>query len=704
MRIVIDINHPAHVHFFKNFIWEAEKKGHEVMITASDKDIAFQLLDYYNFEYVKLGNYGKKILEKAVNVPIIDYRMYNAVKDFKPEILMGIASARVAHVSKLIKGSRSYIFDDTDFATFQIMLYKHLSDRICVPDCFLASRSSKHVDYKGYHELAYLHPNWFKKDLSVLKEYGLEPEEKFFILRFVAWEATHDVGGKGFSMEGKIKIVNELSKYGKVIISSEKNVPEEIKKYILKIHPARIHHLMAEASLYMGEGATMASEATVLGTPSIYINNLNDGYIGTIMDQAKYGLMYIPDETEALEKAIDIAKNTEKYKEEYSKKREQLLSDKIDVSRWMLDLILNPSREMISDPVKKDETGNLYQRYFSEIFSLKVSQTWYKFLNFHNVMKNFKVIFGVFLLTICLVLVTIYLKNHIEDFKIIKNVSIKDFSVLCLLSFLFYMSGIIEIEMVSKFCKIKVKIIDNINLIMVTLLGNYFFPYSGVGFRAGFLKNVYNLKYMDFITTFAATYILKLIVYISFGIIAFGIFIANNSGINNGSVNFNHLAVLVTIILLCFVPFIPLKLKYRGKNKIILTFLDIYYAWNKVTKDRKLLLGLFLQNILEFFILSTIFMFAYQSFGIKTEYVNCLLPASFSVLSFIFKITPGAFGIYEGLIMFSSSIIGVSMFEGLLVATLIRISGLVWILPCGFMSLIFLSKKLRLNNKNIDKQ
>jgi len=29
MRIVVDINHPAQVHYFKNFIWEMGKKEKE---------------------------------------------------------------------------------------------------------------------------------------------------------------------------------------------------------------------------------------------------------------------------------------------------------------------------------------------------------------------------------------------------------------------------------------------------------------------------------------------------------------------------------------------------------------------------------------------------------------------------------------------------------------------------------------------------
>jgi predicted glycosyltransferase len=36
MKVLIDMGHPAHVHFFKNTIWELEKRGHEVKVTARD--------------------------------------------------------------------------------------------------------------------------------------------------------------------------------------------------------------------------------------------------------------------------------------------------------------------------------------------------------------------------------------------------------------------------------------------------------------------------------------------------------------------------------------------------------------------------------------------------------------------------------------------------------------------------------------------
>ena len=51
MKIFIDINHPAHVHYFKNFIKIVTNKGHKVMITARDRDVAIDLLTKYKITF-----------------------------------------------------------------------------------------------------------------------------------------------------------------------------------------------------------------------------------------------------------------------------------------------------------------------------------------------------------------------------------------------------------------------------------------------------------------------------------------------------------------------------------------------------------------------------------------------------------------------------------------------------------------------------
>ena len=51
MNILVDIGHPAHVHFFKNFIWEMQKRNHKLFINTVNKDVTLDLLEKYNFKY-----------------------------------------------------------------------------------------------------------------------------------------------------------------------------------------------------------------------------------------------------------------------------------------------------------------------------------------------------------------------------------------------------------------------------------------------------------------------------------------------------------------------------------------------------------------------------------------------------------------------------------------------------------------------------
>ena len=112
-----------------------------------------------------------------------------------------------------------------------------------------------------------------------MAEIGLSENDKFFILRFVSWDATHDIGHKGISLENKRKLIDILKIHGKVIITSEKTLDEEFEKYRMSVSPTKMHDLLFYASLYIGEGGTMASECVVIGTPAIYINSLNMGYL-----------------------------------------------------------------------------------------------------------------------------------------------------------------------------------------------------------------------------------------------------------------------------------------------------------------------------------------------------------------------------------------------------------------------------------------
>ena len=339
MRVLVDISHPAHVHLFKNAIWKLKEDGHEVQITARNKEITTHLIGAYGFDYVNLGTHKKTMIGKAFGILQRDYALYKVVKKFKPDVLVGgVGNLYVAQVSRLVR-KPSIIFDDTEHAYFEHWLCDSFATVICTPSCFKKDLGPKQIIYNGYHELAYLHPNYFAPDQSVLGKLGLKEGERFIIMRFVAWDAGHDVGHKGISMEMRWQFVTELEKYGRVLITSESELPLEFESYGIKLAPEKMHDLLYYAALYVGEGGTMASEAAMLGTPSVYISSLV-GTMGNFEElETIYGLVYsFSDSSAALEKALHFL-DDENSKILWQKKREKLLRDKIDVTKWMKELI-----------------------------------------------------------------------------------------------------------------------------------------------------------------------------------------------------------------------------------------------------------------------------------------------------------------------------------------------------------------------------
>ena len=94
-----------------------------------------------------------------------------------------------------------------------------------------------------------------------------------------------------------------------------------------------MHDVLAFAALFFGEGATMASECAMLGVPSIYVNSLEVGYCTE--EEEKYNLVYNFRNSEGvLEKAIELL-NTPNLKQEFQKRCQKMLADKIDVTAFM---------------------------------------------------------------------------------------------------------------------------------------------------------------------------------------------------------------------------------------------------------------------------------------------------------------------------------------------------------------------------------
>jgi predicted glycosyltransferase len=338
MKILVDMGHPTDVNLFKNVIWELERRGHIVKITARDKENTAAILDAYRFKYEPVKHY-KGLMNKAIGVLKNDIWLYRISKQFKPDIFVSAGSPYAAQVSKII-GRPHIAFPDTERANLAIRLMLPFTDMVCTPSFFKRNLGSKQVIFDSFFELAYLHPNYFKPDPAILDEIGIKSDEKFILMRFSSLDSHHDIGVRGFDfksdkeMYGFIKKVETL---GRICLTSEIKLNSELEKYRVVVPIKEFHSFVSFATLYIGEGAKTASEAAILGIPSIYVSTSRRGYLDEL--QHRYGLAYTySNREEAIQMAVKILEY-ENVKTEWQRKRKKLLDENIDVVKFMVESI-----------------------------------------------------------------------------------------------------------------------------------------------------------------------------------------------------------------------------------------------------------------------------------------------------------------------------------------------------------------------------
>lgn len=336
MRVLIDIGHPGHVHLFEQFAHQMIQKGHHVHFTVRDKEFEIKLLTHEGFSFTNFGKHYKTKPGKIWGLFKFTWLVILTSLRFKPDIYLSHGSVYNAIASFFLRKPNIAMEDTGNWE--QVRLYLPFTESVITSTSFHIRYGKKQIFYNGFHELAYLHPNYFKPDKSILSELGVRENEKYFLLRFVSWNATHDTGQGGLTLDQKRQLVNQLKNYGKVIISAEGKLNPEFEQYRFTLSPEKMHNVLAHAHLFIGEGATMASECAVLGTPAVYVNSME---AGTIDEQEKLGLVaHFRNGNGVIEKAIELINDTELRKKS-TIAREKLLNQNIDVTAFIIWFVEN---------------------------------------------------------------------------------------------------------------------------------------------------------------------------------------------------------------------------------------------------------------------------------------------------------------------------------------------------------------------------
>ena len=155
MNVLIDINHPAHVHLFRNVYAMLVEHGNKVLVVVKEIPSAMKLLDLYGIPYLNIGKKDDNIMKKGLDQVVYDKRLLKIVHEHHIDLGLG-SSINIPHVSKLSKMKSVILDDDDDEVEPLFTQFGHpFADTILSP-AGTPRKSKKTVFVNAYHELAYL--------------------------------------------------------------------------------------------------------------------------------------------------------------------------------------------------------------------------------------------------------------------------------------------------------------------------------------------------------------------------------------------------------------------------------------------------------------------------------------------------------------------------------------------------------------------
>lgn len=343
LRVLVDVTHPAHVHLFRHAISDLRADGHTVRVTSREKDVTTDILDAYDIPHTVLshqatgrGGLVREWVPRAL-------RSLRVARSFRPDVVLSRLNPVAAHVSNAL-GVPNVVFHDTEVSGALDRVTIPFAHTVCTPLEYAKDLGDAHVRYAGFHELAYLHPARFTPRRDRLREHGVRPDEPYAVVRLVDMNAHHDRGHDGFTTETVQALCEDLGAHGSVFVTSEAGLPDDLAAYALPVPPDAIHDLLAFADVYVGDSGTMATEAGVLGTPSVRFDPL-DAPMGNFDALTGYGLVESTTDPEtAVETALALAADSDAT-DRWRQRRQRLLAEKIDVTAFITNVVENVGRD-----------------------------------------------------------------------------------------------------------------------------------------------------------------------------------------------------------------------------------------------------------------------------------------------------------------------------------------------------------------------
>jgi len=335
MKVLFDIVHPADVLFFCRPIQRLKENGAEIVVASRHKDITVEILDAFGIPHQPISRAGAGMAGLLRELVGRDARLFRLARRERPDVMAGFGGVAISHVGAML-GIPSLAFYDSEHASLQIRLTLPFISEWHVPRCWTGREApGRTYRFDGTKELSYLHPDRFSPDPEIARRAGWVPGRDNFLVRTVAWTAAHDRGRRGLAADELERLVASLAGLGAVHLVAEGPVPASLEVHRYRGRPQDIHHLAGQCRLYVGESATMAAEAAVLGVPAIFTAEFELGYIAEL--SARKLIRIEPNGIDAVLGAV--AAMLAEPAASWRARRDRALDGKTDIAEYVVERI-----------------------------------------------------------------------------------------------------------------------------------------------------------------------------------------------------------------------------------------------------------------------------------------------------------------------------------------------------------------------------
>jgi predicted glycosyltransferase len=253
-----------------------KRRGHTVIVAATDRQLLVEILkesgvNFILFKHTKSGSRFKKLCSYLGRLK----QFRSVVLQNNIDVYISKASIDTFIVKVIRKKVMTVIFPDSQHSWLTNNFVRYYADLILLSIIFpFQWPAHKVVRVNGTCENCYLDPKYLQVVTLNPQDYGYLPDSKFVFFRFVAFNASHDIGQYGFTKNQRVELVKLFVAFGYTpLISFEDEPDSELIEHINRFPKSKIRSVLLLCEYFVGDSQSMAAESALLGLKSFRYNS-----------------------------------------------------------------------------------------------------------------------------------------------------------------------------------------------------------------------------------------------------------------------------------------------------------------------------------------------------------------------------------------------------------------------------------------------